>query len=157
MRQPSKSSPTLASSPDDQAQLVVLLTQCYDALKVYGKEPEQLPNLIKMFILVLGEYDFATIRKAFTEYLKRRNEMPAPADIVNIIDPPPEPLSAATYVSLQKKAYSGEYLMRDEREFCEAFRRQEFAKTRGGSDELREADREIAQFKLSYDGAAHED
>lgn len=133
-----------------------MLTQCFDALKVYGKEPEQLPNLIKTFILVLGEYEFPTIRRAFGVYLKRHTEMPAPADIVNIIDPPKESLSAAMYVSLQKKAYSGEYLMRDEREFCEAFRRQEYAKAHGGSDELREAEREIAQFRLTHDGAAGE-
>src|SRR5690242_6747226 len=36
---------TLASCQEDQAKLAVLLTQCYDALKVYGKEPEQLDNL----------------------------------------------------------------------------------------------------------------
>lgn len=146
----------LSQSEESRQHLATMLFQCFNALKVYGKEPEQLIDTVAMFQRVLGRFTFRQIQKAFDRYLERHSEMPAPSDIVNIIEPPQEPLSAATYVSLQKKAYSGEYLMRDEREFCEAFRRQEFAKARGGSEELREAEREVAQFRLAYDGSSGE-
>lgn len=96
------------------------------------------------------------ILNALQVYIKTKSDIPAPADLANIIKPPPVELSAAVYVSLQKKAYSGAYLLRPEREYCEKFRRQEMEKGKGGSDELRDANYELRQFKIELDKAATE-
>ncbi|HXG35726.1 MAG TPA: hypothetical protein VNL15_02025, partial [Dehalococcoidia bacterium] len=96
---------------------------------------------------MLDDIPTADILRAMKQYANTHSDIPSPADIRNIIDPPKQELSAALYVSLQKRACSGEYLMQDERDFCAAFREQEMAKARGGSDVLREANREIEQFK----------
>lgn len=71
--------------------MAAILFQCFQALKLYGKEPEALEGTVAMFQLVLADYSIEQIRDGFAQYLKRNSEMPAPADIVNIIDPPREP------------------------------------------------------------------
>lgn len=68
-----------------------MLYQCFQSLRLYGKEPEALEGTVAMFQLVLADYSIDEIRRGFTEYLKRNSDMPAPADIVNIIDPPKTP------------------------------------------------------------------
>jgi hypothetical protein len=58
------------------------------------------------------------VRKAFEQYIRRNADMPAPADIVNIIDPPPPKIDWPLYVSLKKKVRDGNYyLSLDERKF----------------------------------------
>lgn len=48
---------------------------------MYGKTTEQLGTIIKAHQVVLGHYDHADIRKAYTEHLENNSTMPAPADI----------------------------------------------------------------------------
>ena len=71
--------------------MATILYQCFQCLRLYGREPEALESTVAMFQLVLGDYSIDQIRRGFAEYLKRNNEMPTPADIVNIIDPPRTP------------------------------------------------------------------
>lgn len=99
---------TLTDSPEDRKQLTNLLFQCFDALKVYGKEPEQLENVNAMFQMVLAGYPYEKIRQAFTFYLKFNSDLPAPADIAMIIERGNKPpLDRSVYISLTKKdAYS---------------------------------------------------
>lgn len=98
---------TLALREDQTAkrELTNILAQCYDALKVYGKEPEQLNNLNKMFHFVLSDYPIDKIKEAFRYYLKNYTEMPAPADIARIIDRggSKPPLDRTVYVTISKK------------------------------------------------------
>lgn len=95
----------LRESQDAKRALTNLLFQCYDALRVYGKEPEQLDNLNKMFHFVLADYSQEQIEKAFVYYLRHNSEMPAPADIAQIIerggDKPP--YDKSVYVTISKK------------------------------------------------------
>jgi hypothetical protein len=95
---------TLTSDADGRKRLTNLLMQCFDALKLYGKEPEQLGNLNAMFQLVLEDYSIEQITAAFKFYISRNTEIPAPADIVNIIrrgNKPP--FDKAMYVQLSQK------------------------------------------------------
>lgn len=81
-----------------------MLFQCFAALKVYGKQPEELAAVNAMFQLVLSDYAMADIRKAFGVYLRRHNDLPAPADIVQIIERDGKPpLDRAVYVAVSKK------------------------------------------------------
>jgi len=59
--------------------------QCFDSLNIYGKEPEQLENMILMFIHALDEYHLPEIQKAFIDWVKTNAEMPTPAGIIQVI------------------------------------------------------------------------
>ncbi len=81
-----------------------MLTQCFDGLKLYGKEPESLPSAINLFQMVLADYPLESIRSAFAYYLKNNTEMPTPADISQIIEWGERPKPDKTvYLSLVKK------------------------------------------------------
>jgi hypothetical protein len=81
-----------------------MVKQCFDGLKTYGKEPEQLEATIGLFRMVLSDYPFDKIRNAFALYLKTNTEMPAPADIANIIERGGKPpFDKSIYVSISKK------------------------------------------------------
>lgn len=129
-------------------QLTELVSQCFNSLNTYGKSPEQLPDIIKMFVLVLQEYNIQTIQRAFAQYLRQSSAMPTPADIVNIIEPPQEELSAAVYVTIRKKIIDGNvYVTNAEKEYVHAFENQELKKVRGGSLELRDAQGEVERYR----------
>jgi hypothetical protein len=81
-----------------------MLFQCFDALKVYGKEPEQMKGVNAMFQLALAEYPIGKIREAFAFYLKHNNELPAAGDIAHIImrgNKPP--FERSVYIRLAQK------------------------------------------------------
>lgn len=57
--------------------------------------------------MVLADYPIEPIRQAFRFYLKNHNELPAPADIANIIERGNKPpLEKAVYISLNRKEAS---------------------------------------------------
>lgn len=117
-----KSEPNLASKPEAINKVIEMVTQCFNSLNVYGKTSDQLPGIIKMFILVLADYPLEKISKGFADYLKRNSVMPTPADIVNIIDPPKEQWKPdwSVYRALKKKVQQdGYYLYGSERLFVE--------------------------------------
>ena len=62
------------------------MAQCFEALKTYGKEPEQMVAVANMFQMVLSDYPISKIKSAFKTYLKTNSELPAPADIVHLIE-----------------------------------------------------------------------
>lgn len=62
-----------------------MVTQCFDSLNIYGKEPEQLENMILMMVHALAEYEYLEIKNAFIEWVKTRGEMPTPSGIIEII------------------------------------------------------------------------
>lgn len=153
------SSPSTSSRPHSEAEkaaLAAALGRVCALQKQYGKTAEELETLVEGFSWALSDYPMPDILNALKQYITSHPDIPAPADLRNIIDPPPQELSAALYVSLQKKAFSGEYLLSDEREFCQRFRDQELAKMRGGSETLREANRQIEHFKLGLPDYASE-
>jgi len=104
---PSSSAMPLPLMHDERgkAELSILLLQCYEALKVYGKEPEQLKSVNAVFQLVLADYPMDKIREAFIFYLRHNSGMPDPGDIAQIImrgcDKPP--FKSSVYVRLSQK------------------------------------------------------
>lgn len=77
---------TLRNDEGGKTKLVSILGYCFNTLKVYGREPEQMEAAAKMFSFVLAEYPIEKISEAFRFYFKHNKEMPTPADIVNIIE-----------------------------------------------------------------------
>lgn len=98
---------TLPSLKDDQTgkkRLDETLLMAYDALKTYGKEPEQLESVKKFFHFALADYPWERIREALAYYIKNNAEFPTPADIVQIIQRGNKPpFDRAVYVSITKK------------------------------------------------------
>ncbi len=89
---------------EDQAKLAIVLGQVFDSQKQYGKTTSQLENIVKLFCWVLAEYPVEKVIKGISMYMRDHTDMPAPADIVKIIDPKPQEFkpNAAYYVRLQK-------------------------------------------------------
>lgn len=93
------------SLPDkDKATLALVLGQLFDAQKLYGKEPGQLRNAVELFSWVLADYPIERIVWGVGQYLKTRNDIPAPSDIVKIIDPEPpkKEWDKSFYIRLQQ-------------------------------------------------------
>lgn len=136
----------ISDSPQAQDHLTMLLSQVYAAQATYGDKAQMMEWRDQIFQMVLGRFNFQQVKTAFVKFLEIRRDLPAPADIVQIIEPPKEKLSAAMYVALKKRIADGEYLYGSDRQYLRAFEEQEMAKMRGGSEELREAQREIADY-----------
>ena len=87
-----------------QVTLALILKQCFQALNLYGKEPEQMEAAINIHQMVLAEYTIDQIRAAFGKWLETHDTFPAPANIVNLIRRGGKPpFSEAVYVSISKK------------------------------------------------------
>ncbi len=101
----STTSLALMNNPEGKKKLANMLKVCYDGLKVYGKEPEQLDNANKLFNLVLSDYPIEKIVEAMKYYIKHNTEFPAPADIAIIIERGggKPPFDRSVYVSASKK------------------------------------------------------
>ena len=106
-----------------QKRLTSLLLVCFDALNVYGKEPEQLGNITKLFQLVLGRFSIADVENAFAVYLQKNSVMPTPADIVKIIEPPIEPRKwcATSFIDIKKRWREGQFITDAEKSYCNDF------------------------------------
>ena len=104
LQRPSETSTPVSQDLAGQNQMAEILTQCFQALNLYGKEPEQLASAIPLFQMVLGDYPIGRIKAAFVTWLKTNDTFPAPANIVNLIERGGKPpLSEAVYVSISKK------------------------------------------------------
>lgn len=100
----------LHQSHEAKTKLANMLYQCFQSLKLYGKEPEALESTVAMFNLVLADYPFDKIEKAFVFYLQKNSEMPAPADIANIIERGGKPpFDRSVYLSLVKRKSADPY------------------------------------------------
>lgn len=95
---------TLLEDPKGKQELATILFQCFQSLKLYGKEPEALEATVAMFQIVLADYPFEKVKAAFAFYLKHSSELPAPADIANIIERGNKPpFDRAVYIAISKK------------------------------------------------------
>lgn len=116
-------------------------------LNVYGKTPEQLGNVTKLFFAVLANYPAETIKAAFLTYLKTNSTMPTPADIENIINPPRPKPDWPVYIALKKRIHDGYFPLSDERQFlrdCEQYAKDNLAEQQGA---WADAQRQIESFK----------
>ena len=102
---PSSSATPLFQDNQGKSELSSMLLACYDGLKTYGKEPEQLERANRLFQMVLAEFPIDKIRQAFAFYLKHDSGMPDPGDIAQIIlrggNKPP--FKNSVYVRLAQK------------------------------------------------------
>jgi hypothetical protein len=100
---------------------------CFDALDTYGKTPEQVHSIVKLFCTVFEGYPISKVRDAFRQWVKTSNKFPTPADIEKIINPPVIEWKPdwAAYTALKRRIQNDWYYpLSDEREFlrkCEEY------------------------------------
>jgi hypothetical protein len=98
---------------------------------------------------VLADYAMAEILGAIAEYVKRNADIPAPADIVNIIIPPKREWKPdwAVYISLKKRVQrDGYYPYGSEREFLK--RCDDYAISRALAEPANEDERTARQIAM---------
>ena len=107
---------------NEKRQLLAALSKVCALQKNYGKTAAELEILVDGFLWVLADYPMADILQALAEYIKRNPDIPAPADIVNIIDPvkaewkPDWPV----YIALKKRIQrDGYYVYGSEKKFLQ--------------------------------------
>jgi hypothetical protein len=113
---------TLRECPEAKKQLAVALSMFFDTLKIYGKTPDQMESVTRMFNFVLADYSYDQIQKALAYYAKNYNEMPAPSDIATIIERGGKPpFDKSVYVALSKT--QPEHRTSDEWEYMRDYER----------------------------------
>lgn len=94
----------MKADPAGKKRIGEAISLFYDALKTYGKEPEQMEAVVKLFNFALADYPVQKIIDAMAYYVKNNTEFPAPADIVQIIERGNKPpFSASVYTTISKK------------------------------------------------------
>lgn len=94
----------LSNNLEAKKSLAVLLDRTSDALKIYGRTPEQLANTAWAFATTLSDFTLEQIEGAFKIWLQRSNVMPTPSDIYSLIKRNgAPPLDKSVYISLVQK------------------------------------------------------
>lgn len=81
-----------------------MLAQCFEVYPSYGRAPDAADSIVKLFMLVLSDFDIGRIKEAFKFHLANYTQFPVPADIAHIIlrgNKPP--FSQPVYIALCKK------------------------------------------------------
>ena len=86
-----------------KAELATMLGTFLQIMKGYGKNEQNLDAMISAFEWALADYPHDDIKAAMGQWLRTSNEVPTPADIIAIIDPPAPALDKTVYLALKKK------------------------------------------------------
>jgi hypothetical protein len=116
-------------SRTDRAALAKYIVQCFNTLDTFGRTPDQLADACFMFVNRLEKYPFDIVCEAFGRYMDRNSKMPTPADIINIIDPPPAKPCWNTVRAIENKIKENLFVMDEERNYltyCSRYTLQEF-------------------------------
>lgn len=94
----------LKDSPEGKEALAVKVYGLFETCKLYGKSPESLEPVIKVFREQLGEYTTEQVVMAFDTHIQRSQEFPTVADIAGLIRRDGrQSISDAMYVTIAKK------------------------------------------------------
>ena len=83
-------------------ELVKVLTILIDGQKPYGKEYSLKATLDYFMLKLEKKYGVDQVLFALDKYTDKKNDIPAPSDIINILNPEPPKITTAQYVSAQK-------------------------------------------------------
>lgn len=71
---------------------------------MYGKQPENIATINKLFHTILGNYEAEKAVKAFEIWIGRSQEFPTPADIISLIKRNGKPpLMESDIIAINKK------------------------------------------------------
>lgn len=106
-----------------------MLHEVFLGQKGYGEKPEDADIRDRYFQRKLGRFTFDQVLEAMDRYTDVKSDIPSPADIIQILDPEPEPLSNSMYVRICKKERES-YLSADEKAYKNEFERRELGKAK---------------------------
>ncbi len=96
----------LQADNEGQKALALELYDRFHAMKTWGKEPESLESIIRIFSKDLAHYPTQHIMQAIKIHSQRINEFPAVSDIIGIIKRKGKPpLSKEMYINISRKDY----------------------------------------------------
>lgn len=111
----------------------------------YGKTTAELELLVEGFSRVLKHRPMAQIIDAIEKYTLKNPNIPAPADIENIINPPPPKIDWPLYIELKKRARDGNYYLDgDEKKFLRNCEDMAILKQRGELENYNAAQGQLA-------------
>jgi hypothetical protein len=121
-------------------------------LDTFGKEPEQLENLKKVFQMVLGRFSIAQVEMAFRIYMEKFTTMPKPADIVKIIEPPQKEQvwCGATYIQLCKRKRENQFMLDAELKYIKDFENARITAPEQQKGLMEESIRQVEQQNNQY-------
>lgn len=135
----------LSSDFEGRKRLSNLLAMCYDSLNLFGKEPEQLVATTRLFHMILADYSIEVVEDAFKKYMKIHTNMPAPADIVNIIEPPAPKIEWPVYIELKRRIREGRsYVTPEEKEFIRNCEDLAITRQKGEMEEYQKAQKQLS-------------
>ena len=117
----------ICESVKAQNALTALLTRTYIIQKKYGEQADHVKVRDDEFQRKLGHFCFNEVERAFEVYTNRRNDIPSPSDIINILEPPPPIFKEAMFISIKQKS-KWAYITSDEWNYCSGYEQQELAK-----------------------------
>jgi len=82
----------------------VLLTHTYIIQKKYGEQADYAKVRDAAFQKALGRFCFDDVEHAFERYTSRKNDIPSPADILNILEPLQPIFDKAMFVAIKQKS-----------------------------------------------------
>lgn len=94
----------MRENPEGKQQVAIELYHRFHAMKTYGKEPESLESITKIFTTDLEEFPAETVLKAIATHAKRCDEFPTVADIHGLIKRGGKPpLKESDIIAIRKK------------------------------------------------------
>lgn len=72
-----------------QLQLTDLIIDMFEGQKRYGVSTDDIGAKKRFFKLMLGDYSIQQVHVAFVQYAKTHDDIPAPANIIQLIENPP--------------------------------------------------------------------
>src|SRR4051812_42867699 len=99
----STSAIALRDDYDGQKKLAVELYDRFHAMKTYGKEPESLEGITRIFKRALSAFSVDHILRAVSTHAQRSQEFPTVADIVGLIRRNGRPpLTESQYIAISR-------------------------------------------------------
>ncbi len=106
--------------------------------KIYGRQPENIEVINRLFHSILGKFSSEKVIRAFEIWLEKSQEFPTPADIVGIIKRNGKPpLSREIYIAISKK--DGADRTKDDWQYLRDYEAEQNGEAWGLPDEQKES------------------
>lgn len=131
----------------DKKRLSQCLAQVCALQRQFGKTEGELETLVEGICWAIPDHPMDAVLDAIKVYIRNHSDIPAPNDLLDILDPPPPVYTAAMYIQIKKNLRAGNvFVDDDEKAYCRAYEKQEMAKVHGGSQEYRDAQRALEEY-----------
>lgn len=105
-------------SPEDKARLSQALSRICALQHQYGKTEAELETLVEGFCWALSMYTMDVILGGIKQFVLKKSDIPAPADIEAILNPPLPKPDWPLYIELKKRLREGNvYVTEEEKRF----------------------------------------